>query len=168
MGQTGTIKLDLTSILTSALDLATAQAALTYAKSLALADGTGANQADQIWHDQRIIAASGTENLDLAGVLTNALGATVTFARVRAMLIFAAVGNTNNVRVGNTTSNAWATWAGANTHWIPVRPGGLMLLVAPDATGYTVTAGTGDQLTISNSGAGSGVTYDIILIGATA
>jgi len=168
MGQSGAVKVDLTSILTSALDLATAQAALTYAKNIPLTDGTGANQADQVWHDQRTLGASANETLDLSGVLTNALGASVLFARIKAILIFAAADNTNNVLVGNTPTNGWFTWCGAAGNWIIVRPGGLMLLVAPDATGYTVTAGTGDDLKITNSGAGTSITYDIILIGATA
>ncbi|OGB94026.1 MAG: hypothetical protein A2Z31_00225 [candidate division NC10 bacterium RBG_16_65_8] len=168
MGQSGAVKVDLTSILTSALDLATAQAALTYLKSIALTDGTGADQADQVWHDQRTLGASATENLDLAGSLTNALGATVTFARVKAILVFAAVGNTNNVQVGGAASNGFINWVASATDIINVRPGGLFLLVARDATAYAVTAGTGDILKMTNSSGSTSVTYDIILIGATA
>lgn len=33
------------------------------------------------------------------------------------------------------------------------------------ATGYAVTAGTADQLKVANSGAGTGVTYDIVIVG---
>lgn len=50
---------------------------------------------------------------------------------------------------------------------INIRPGGALILLAPDATGYAVTAGTGDLLRIANSAGSTSVTYDIILIGAT-
>jgi hypothetical protein len=36
---------------------------------LAIANGTGADQANNVFSDERTIAASGTDNLDLAGVL---------------------------------------------------------------------------------------------------
>jgi hypothetical protein len=55
-----------------------------------LSNGTGANAADLMFHDRRTIAASGTEDLDLAGVLASPFGATLTFAEVRAVLITAA------------------------------------------------------------------------------
>ncbi len=49
---------------------------------------------------------------------------------------------------------------------VKVKPGGAIALVAPDATGYAVTAGTADQLKVANSAGGTSVTYDIIIIGA--
>jgi hypothetical protein len=39
---------------------------------------------------------------------------------------------------------------------------------APDATGYPVTAATGDLVTLTNSAAGTSVTYDVIIIGSSA
>jgi len=51
---------------------------------------------------------------------------------------------------------------------ISVRPGGLFCWAAPDATAVAVTAGTGDLLAIANSGAGTSVTYDVVIIGSSA
>jgi hypothetical protein len=48
-----------------------------------------------------------------------------------------------------------------------VRPGGLAVLAAPDATAYVVTAGTGDLIDIVNTAAGN-VAPEIYLIGASA
>jgi hypothetical protein len=152
----------------TALDLVTGKAELLVPAVLDLADGTGAGQADRMWSDRRTIAASGTDDLDLAGVLTDAFGAVVTFARVRGLLVKAAATNTNNVVVGGAASNQFATWAGGVAHTVNVRPGGMLLLGATDATSYAVTAGTGDLLRIANSGAGTSVTYDIVIIGASA
>jgi hypothetical protein len=55
--------------------------------SSTLADGTGSGQADKIFSDQRILAASATEDLDLAGSLVDALGATITFVKLKMVVI---------------------------------------------------------------------------------
>jgi hypothetical protein len=156
--------------LTGALDLATADVPLNKKYKTDLASGIGAGNADRIWHDQRSIAASGVDDIDLAGVLTDALGAGVTMARVKAIIIKAADGNTNNLIVGNTTSNGFISWVGAATHTVTVRPGATLALIAGsgDATAYAVTAGTADLLRVANSSSGTPVTYDVIVIGCSA
>lgn len=153
--------------LTTALDLVTASAPLSYSKAYSLASGTGANQADKIWSDTRTIAASGTDSLDLAGSLTDALGAAFTPARIKGLLVAAASGNTNNVNVTRPASNGVPLFLAAGDG-IPVRPGGVFLWVAPDVTGVAVTGGTGDLIDIVNSAGGSTVTYDVVILGASA
>lgn len=153
--------------LTSALDLAAGSVPLNYTKNFDLAPGVGVGQADRIWHDQRTLAASATEDLDLAGVLVDALGATFALARVRALIVAAAAGNVNNVVLGAAAANPWSTMLGA-AGTVQVRPGGILAAIAPDAVGYAVTADTGDLLRVANGGAGSAVTYDIVIIGASA
>lgn len=155
--------------LASGLDLnATALVQLKLTKSLQLSSGTGLGQADQMWFDTRTIAASGTDDLDLAGVLVNGLGQTVTFARIKGLYVAAAAANTNNVVVGGAAANQFTNWVADVTDKIVVRPGGVFLLfTGGDATSYAVTAATGDILRIANSGAGTSVDYDIVLIGST-
>src|SRR5688572_223704 len=152
------------------LDLGTASAVLSKGYEMSLVDGTAAGQANRIFHDTRTLAASANEDLDLAGVLTDAFGTVLTFARVKGLIVAAAAANSNNVIVGGAASNQFLTWAGAGTHTVTVRPGGVFALWtgAADATGYAVTAGTGDLLRIANSGAGTSVTYDVIVVGASA
>lgn len=151
------------------LDLTAGKADLAAAAAIDLADGTGAGQADRMFTDRRTIVASGTDDLDLAGVLLDAFGAVVTFARIKGLLISAAIGNTNNVVVGGAGAGTqFATWLGAATEKVVVRPGGFLMLGARDATSYVVTPGTGDVLRVANSGAGTPVTYDVVLIGASA
>ncbi|RBQ21621.1 hypothetical protein DP939_02610 [Spongiactinospora rosea] len=152
--------------LTSAQDLTTASAPLSLARQVTLTDGAGLNQANRIWSDQRTLAASASEDIDLAGTLTDPFGATITLARVKALIVSAAVGNVNNVVLGNAAANGWVGPFGAAEHTLAVRPGGVLALLAPDATGYAVTAGTADLLHVANSGAGSGVTYQIVVVGA--
>ncbi|ARF62895.1 hypothetical protein B1H20_16995 [Streptomyces violaceoruber] len=153
----------------TAIDLGTSRAPQALSRSMSLASGTGAGKADRVFSDRRTLAASGTEDLDLAGVLVDAFGATITFARVKGLIIAAAAGNTNNVVIGAAASNPWATLLGA-TGTLIVRPGAFVAVGTgvADATGYAVTASTGDVVKIANSGAGSAVTYDIHIIGASA
>lgn len=153
--------------LTNALDLTTVSAPLNMTKQITLQDGTGLNSANRIWHDERTIAASGTDDLDLAGVLLDPFGVAISLARVKGILVAASSGNANNVVVG-AGSNPLINWMTGTTPAVVVRPNGLFVILAPDATGYAVTAGTGDILRIANSGAGSSVTYQIVVIGANA
>lgn len=153
----------------SAQDLTTASAPLSLSQQWNLGSGTGAGLADKVWSDRRTLAASASEDLDLAGVLTDAFGATITLARVKALLIRAAAANSNSVVVGAASSNAWASLLNS-TGTLTLRPGTVLFLGAgsEDATTYAVTAGTGDLLKVANSGAGSSVTYEIVVIGASA
>lgn len=149
------------------LDLAEGLVPLDKRTRVELTSGTGSGQADLIFHDQRTLAASATEDLDLAGSLADAYGTTLTFARIKAVLISAASANTNNVNVTRPASNGVPLFLAAGDG-IAVRPGGAFLWVAPDATGVAVTAGTGDLLTLTNSAGSTGVTYDVVIIGASA
>ncbi len=168
MALTSGVNVQLDALLTSALDLSTVSSPLTIAQHYPLSSGTGANQADKAWSDTRTLAASGTENLDLAGVLTDAFGATITFVKVKAMLIRAASGNTNDVLVGGHATTAFVNWVSDPTDVVVVKPGGLFLLVAPNAAGYGVTAATGDLLKVTNSAGTTGVTYDVAILGTSA
>lgn len=144
------------------------QAVLALAKAVQLTSGTGANQADRIFADTRTIAASGTDPLDLAGVLVDAVGTTMTLLRAKLLYVAASAANSNNVVVGGAGANAFINWVGAAAHTVNVRPGGFLCLYAPDAVAYAVTAATGDILNIANSGAGTSVTYDVVIMGSSA
>ena len=153
---------------TKALDLGTADFPVDVQALLTLTDGTGANQADRIFHDQRTLTASATEDLDLAGSLTDAYGTTITMAKVKAILVKAAAANTNNVNVTRPASNGVPLYLAASDG-VGIPPGGCLLLAAPGAAGLaTVTGGTGDLLTFTNSAGGTSVTYDVVIIGTSA
>ena len=132
-----------------------------------LASGTGSSQADKVYQGQRTILASQSEDLDLAGVLTDIFGAVLTFVKVKAIYIKAASGNSNNVVVGAASATQFVAGFGANTHTWAIPPGGFMFVSAPVA-GWTVGAGSTDLLKIANSGAGTSVTYDIVVVGTSA
>ncbi|WP_060880623.1 hypothetical protein [Streptomyces scabiei] len=169
MGVSAALSMAATVQQTKALDLTTVSDPLQFRRAVQLSTGTGAGQADKVFHDRRTLAASATEDLDLAGVLSDAFGAGITFARIKGLYIAAAPANANNVVVGAASSNAWATLLNA-TGTITLRPGGSFGAMAglADGTGWAVTAGTGDLLKVANSGAGTSVDYDVIIVGASA
>ncbi|MGW6455027.1 hypothetical protein ACWF94_03730 [Streptomyces sp. NPDC055078] len=152
-----------------ALDLAVSEDRLAFRRAVHLTDGTGAGKADKVFHDRRTLAASATEDLDLAGVLLDAFGAAITFVRIKGLFVSAAAANTNSVVVGNASATAWASLLGA-TGTVTLRPGATVGVMAgaADAVGYAVTAGTGDLLKVANSAAGTAVTYDIVIVGSSA
>jgi len=168
MPLTTNIDVNVRALLTGANDIGDVAANLARNFSANWGSGTAMGQADLIWGDTNTLAASANTDIDLAGVLTNPLGGTLTFARIRLILVIASAGNTNNVVLGNAASNQFVGPFGAATHTAAVRPGGMFMAAAPDTTGWAVTAGTGDLLRVANSAAGSTVDYSIMVIGASA
>jgi len=166
MPLTATLKASVEADYTTALDLGTVAYPLRKYASIALTSGTGTGQADRLFTDTRTVTASGTDALDLAGSLVDAFGATLTFVKLKAVLVSAAAGNTNNVRINRPASNGVPLFLAASDG-IDIPPGGAFLWVAPGA-GVTVTPATGDLLNIDNSGAGTSVTYDVVLVGTSA
>lgn len=163
---TTVLDVNLLATAVNALDLGNVSAPYTVNKRTKLASGTGASQADKLFTDTRTVTASGTDALDLAGSLTDSFGATITFVKLKLVLVRAAAGNTNACRVNRPASNGVPLFLAASDG-IDVLPGGTFLWVAPGA-GATVTAATGDLLNIDNSSSGSSVTYDVVLIGTSA
>ena len=157
--------LNFSAVLSSVLDHGVAKLPASLGVPLTLADGTAANQADLLFSDQR---SSASEELDLAGSLTDAFGATITFARIKAILIKNAATSTKDLYLGGAASNAFSGMFTASTHKAICRPGGALFFWAPDATAWAVTAGTGDLLKIASSDGTTSITYDIIIVGASA
>ncbi|WP_433225605.1 hypothetical protein [Actinomadura formosensis] len=162
------VMFELSAELTAELDLASGSVPLRYPRQYIWGSGTGANSADKVFHDKRTLAASATEDLDLAGSLLDGFGQAITFARVRGLIVYAAPGNTNAVQVGGAAATQFTGWVADATDKVNVRPGGLLALLAPDATAYPVGAGASDLLRFGNGGGGTPVTYDVVIIGASA
>jgi hypothetical protein len=161
---TGNVKITANFALAGTVDLGSTAYQVNESYLHTFTNGTGAGAINNIWTDTRTLAASTTEDLDLAGGVANAFGSTLTFTKIKGIIIHAASTNTNNVVVGGD-SNGLIGWVGAANDLINVRPGGTFCIIEPNAAGYAVTAGTGDILQIANSSSGSSVVYDIIILG---
>jgi hypothetical protein len=148
--------------LTNVLDLSLPIDSFDQDYTTTFSDGTGANQGNMLWHDQRSVG-TGSEDLDLAGGLTSAFGTTITFAVIKGILIYAAAANTGNIIVSRPASNGLVLFAAASDALAALKPGGLFLFTDPSAAGLTVTASTGDLLNIDSS-SGTSV-YDVWIWG---
>lgn len=135
-------------------------------KILQFASGVASDQADIVFTDTRTVGISANDDLDLAGVLTDAFGAAITAVEMVGMIIINK-STTQTLTIG-AGSNPWITWLIATGDGIKIPPRGVFVLFAPDASGLgTVTAGTGDILRVAN-GAGFAADYDIALLARTA
>jgi len=137
---------------------------MNYAKELAA--GIGADQFDIAYVAERTVADGANDDIDLAGVLTDAFGATITAAEVIAVMIINrkknGQANTTNLTLGGG-SNPITGFSTA-----VLKPGDMLLMSATTATGlFAVTGGSADNLRIANS-AGAQNKYQIAILARSA
>lgn len=161
---TSKLNLSFTSLLQNAVGLAAAQGSIEKTLIVSIASGVGANQADKIFSEAAKTVAVSTD-IDLSGALVDALGAACVFVRVKALLVVVDAASVSNLVVGGDANGALIGF-GAAAHTITLRPGGALLIFSPDATGYPITAGTGDILQFAPSGASA--LFDYAVLGASA
>lgn len=155
-------RLTVDSMLLNALDLSTASDPVVRLVEKLFSNGTGSGQASQVWHDSRTLSASANENLDLAASLVNAFGVTLTFTKVKAIIVEADSGNTNDVQFTRPASNGVPLFMAAGDG-IALAPGDVFVFMG--SVGKTVTASTGDLFNVANSAGGSSVTYRVYILG---
>lgn len=136
-----------------------------------LTDGVAAGNADRLYLAERTVLTAANDDIDLAGVLTDIFGATITFARIKALMLINApksgAANTTNLTVGGGTNPFLGFFGGTTPTLGPIRPGGCAFLACEALAGLgTVTAGTADILRIANS-AGASSTYQIGIVGTS-
>jgi hypothetical protein len=127
--------------------------------------GSGVDGADTLYTQEINIAASSSETLDLA-TLTDPIGDSIDFARIKAIIILADVANTNDIVLGGGASNPFLGPLGGTTPTIATEPGGLTLLMNRTATAWAVNGSTAHTIKLTNSSSGTGVTGQLIIIGA--
>jgi hypothetical protein len=114
--------------------------------------GTGANQMATIATDSATLTNAQAKTVNLLAI-DNGFGDSVTFANVRFLAITAGATNKDNIEVGGAAGNAFASWLGDASDKIVLRPNGIAVFVAPDATGYAI--GSDGNLLITNTGTNS-------------
>jgi len=159
---TATIRIQATGGFNNALDLTNVQAPLSYANALAVANGTGLNQADVLFTDTRSVAAG--EDLDFSGgALTTAFGATVTIAELKVLIVCADTANTGNIVLGGDAASI--LFLSVATTTTTLKPGACFVYTDPSAAGTTVTNSTADIIQVAPS-AGTQA-YSIIVMGSS-
>lgn len=160
----GAITLQLSLSHQNSTDFTSTTDSLSKTYSLTITDGTGLNQAQQLWYDQRSTDNTG-ETLDFstAGGLTDAFGVAFSLTKIKMVLVVAAAANTTTVVVSRPATNG-AGFFDTDGDSTTLRPGGWFLWTAPDATAVTVTNTTDDAIKIA-AGTAATITYDIFLMG---
>lgn len=131
-------------------------------KVLELEPGTDAvNKADLFYRAVRPLAGGANEDLDLAGVLSNAFGAVINAAEIIVVLVEA--GNTA-LRFGPAAANGFVGPFNAAADRLNIAAGEYQVLSSRN--GWAVVAGTGDKLNVLNTGGGA-TNYTITIIGRT-
>lgn len=161
---TGNVNVNVTGTLSNALDIGSAAHSFTKSYKQAFANGTAADQANAVYTDTRTVGGSADDDIDLAGILVDGLGSTITFTSIKGIIINSVSANGDALHLTDDGAAGFFTYLGATGDIIKIRPGGTFALVNPEADGYAVTATTGDILRITNADSSS-ATYDIILIG---
>lgn len=127
--------------------------------------GTGLNQAEVIWHDERTLANGVSELLDLSEGLVDAYGDPVAFRSITAIYIHNGSVDAS-LLVGGLVINAWRTWFLATTE-LALGPNGHIYADSP-IDGWQVVNDEKDQLSFEHDGTGSDpLTYRIMLLGRT-
>jgi hypothetical protein len=75
------------------------------------------------------------------GAITDGFGDVRSFAVVRFLALQSASNSVGNVRLGGAADDPFGAWTADGTNGVTVAPGGMLMLVAPQA-GYTVGTGT--------------------------
>ena len=134
--------------------------------SKTVTSGTGSDQADLVWSDERTVTNGAPDTLDLRGVLASALNSGINFTKSVGVVIRNKSTTTGQALVIGDGANPFFTGLfGAGAHTLTVGPSGAFGWYSPIDAASTV-AGTGDILQIAAS-SGS-ITYQIEIIGRTA
>jgi hypothetical protein len=134
---------------------------------VSIASGTGPGQLDRVWSDTRTVADGGTSSIDLAGVLTDAFGATTTFVKLRGLIVVAGSGNTTLLSAARPAAAGSVLFSAASDALAGVSFGGWVLAWVDLQAGVTVAAGSTDLVSIINS-SGAIATFTIIALGTSA
>jgi hypothetical protein len=139
---------------------------------LTYANGVLAGQVDLLHVKQYDIPANTNQDYDLAaGTVLGPDGAALTFARVKAIIVALLPSPaTPLLTLGGGSNPFMGPWKGTTpTGELRNGPkGGLYLNACGDATGWPVTAGTGDILRVRNPDATLAGTYVLGLLGCSA
>lgn len=128
-----------------------------------LADGTGLDQADSVWYDERTVDAGTPDDIDLSGGITDAFGNSLTLTKLKGLYI-----KNNSTTAGQILQIGGDTLAaplfGAAPDYIVLGPGGVFWWWDPSAAAVALGAGATDVLQIAVA-AGTSVSYTIAVIG---
>ncbi len=138
-------------------------------------NGTSKDQNDLLWWDgatsstPRSLAASSTENIDLAGALSDAFGTTLTVVKlVGIYIVVYTTETTASLKIGGHATQAVELFDN-DTDILELGPDADWYVNQPGANGWcTIAAGSSDQLKIENADSAAQCNYGIAIWGRSA
>lgn len=160
---TGALRLAFVACLTDDGELSDPADQVSFLEKWAIANGEAVDCAEELFHDRRTVAFGVTDSIDVAGSLTNGLGQTVTFTKIKMVLIKAAETNPNNLEITMPADGIPMFKTAADA--VLLGADDLFLITRRAAAGIAVGAGATDQIDIVNPGGAGSCVYDIYIIG---
>ena len=161
-----TLTLTTTTIMRGSLvkspDLTTARETIDIIKTTGLTNGTGSNQANEFFSDQRTLAAT-SENLDIQDAsLSNAFADGIAFSAIKHLVVLN--NSTTSTEILTVSGDGLLNVLGGTTPTIKVGPSGGFHWWSP-IDGAAVVADSADVIT-ANSGSDT-ITYKLVIVGLT-
>jgi hypothetical protein len=123
--------------------------------------GTGNNQANALFSDKRTLSAT-SENFDLdAGTIVDKFGLGLVFTKIKLLFIKSYAGESQGGERLTISGDFMTVPLGGTTPTVKIAPLSFLLLESP-ISGFAVTAGTADVITVTNT---LTYDYDIIILG---
>jgi hypothetical protein len=101
--------------------------------------GTNASQMSAVIQLTGALTNSQDVTHELAAGIANSFGDTIAFTRVNVLALRASTANLGDIHLGAAPATPFASWISDTNAVAIIKPGGLILLTAPDATGYPST-----------------------------
>lgn len=126
--------------------------------------GTDVDQANTVFHTIETLATGASVLFDMTGSLSDGFGSLVSMTKVKLVAI-AHLGTVGTLTFGGGSNAMTSFWATAGDA-LKIPPDGGILLLAPDATGYAVTAGTAENIRVLHNGdTAQDIQFEIIVVG---
>lgn len=145
--------------LASSLDIGAAEYPIPFTATQNWVNGTGTNQANNAWTDERTVAGGTNEDLDLSGALSNAFGTSLLATKVKEIIIYCPTTSVGTLAVTRPATNGVPIFKAAGDG-VDLVAGGLHHFRNP--AGVTVTPSTGDLINFAATG--GDCKYQIVIV----
>jgi len=136
-------------------------------KEYTFSDGTGTDQLGQVFYDASRTLSTTSEDLDVVGsTIKDGFGGALDMTGVKVLMVENLDTDTGDfVKVSQPASNGVPGIFLAPGDGVKVQPGGFLLWIAPGPDVATVTASTGDLITVETADVSS---YKVLIAGKNA
>ena len=164
----GSIRTSISTFLidTSTDDEESASAAIKFSgpATTSFANGSGANQASGQYTANGTLADEAAVSFDFSGALTDVFGQTITWTKLK-LLMISNEGTDSSLKI---TGNLWENIAGnVSLSQLDINPGSIYLQTWMDANGEAIVGAANDVITLTHASDGDDpITYRIIALGS--